>query len=171
MDKMRSEWQSWLKTMASENDAERPSMQQLGANLSQMAPYLDHTLKWYRKDCGGTMIHGDFKTANIFFLDSPPPREDTSPTSSGSVAVCDFQWFGPGLGVQDVMYLIWTSVDPDVVRQHEQKLLSGYHSALVAALELEGKLTYAGNLSASMLQEQYEVCTLLPHLFPAPYNR
>ena len=39
------------------------------------------------------------------------------------VAACDYQWAGPGLGAVDVMYLLWTSVEPDVVREHEESLL------------------------------------------------
>ena len=39
------------------------------------------------------------------------------------VSVCDFQWCGGGLGVTDVMYLLWTSVQPQVNYEHEEELL------------------------------------------------
>ena len=42
-----------------------------------------------------------------------------------SASACDFQWCGGGIGEQDVMYLLWTSVSPQDLRQHELKLL-GY---------------------------------------------
>ena len=40
-----------------------------------------------------------------------------------SVSACDFQWCGGGIGEQDVMYLLWSSLDPAVVVEQEQKLL------------------------------------------------
>jgi len=39
------------------------------------------------------------------------------------VSACDFQWCGGGLGVTDVMYLLWTSVQPQVVVDQEEELL------------------------------------------------
>lgn len=42
---------------------------------------------------------------------------------SAVVSACDFQWCGGGLGVTDVMYLLWTSVQPQVVFDQEEELL------------------------------------------------
>ena len=39
------------------------------------------------------------------------------------VGVCDWQWAGAGLGAVDVMYLLWTSVEPGIVCEHEAELL------------------------------------------------
>lgn len=39
------------------------------------------------------------------------------------VGVCDWQWAGGGFGALDVMYLLWTSVEPNVVHEHEAELL------------------------------------------------
>ena len=43
--------------------------------------------------------------------------------SNASVGVCDFQCCGGGLGVTDVMYILWTSVQPHVIKGQEEKLL------------------------------------------------
>ena len=40
-----------------------------------------------------------------------------------SVSACDFQWCGGGLAVTDVMYLLWTSVEPAVIHEREDDLL------------------------------------------------
>lgn len=39
------------------------------------------------------------------------------------VSACDFQWCGGGLAVTDVMYLLWTSVQPVVIHEREDDLL------------------------------------------------
>ena len=39
------------------------------------------------------------------------------------VSACDFQWCGGGLGVTDVMYLLWTSVQTQIVFDQEEELL------------------------------------------------
>ena len=64
----------------------------------------------------------------------------TKPAAVGGVQVCacDFQWTGRGLPMQDVAYLLWTSVAPAVVRQHEDELLQGYILDLQAQLQARG---------------------------------
>ena len=54
--------------------------------------------------------------ASSFQQSCPQPVE-------ASVSACDFQWCGGGIGEQDVMYLLWSSLDPAVVVEQEQKLL------------------------------------------------
>eukprot|EP01024_Parvocaulis_polyphysoides_P056072 TRINITY_DN5841_c0_g3_i1.p1 TRINITY_DN5841_c0_g3~~TRINITY_DN5841_c0_g3_i1.p1 ORF type:complete len:444 (-),score=67.10 TRINITY_DN5841_c0_g3_i1:170-1501(-) len=46
------------------------------------------------------------------------------------VAVVDFQWSGWGLPVLDVVYVLFTSVQPDVIKQSEEELLRFYYHAL-----------------------------------------
>jgi hypothetical protein len=70
------------------------------------------------------------------------------------VAACDFQWVGLGLGVQDVAYLLWTSVQPELVQEQEAKLLDWYRGALDSELRLLG---LPGAPPAGVLLEQYEV--------------
>lgn len=70
------------------------------------------------------------------------------------VAACDFQWVGLGLGAQDVVYLLWSSAQPELVREQEAALLNWYQEALNSELQSRGLL---GAPPASVLLEQYEV--------------
>lgn len=160
---------------------------------------------------GRTVIHGDFKTANLFFRQVLESSEESSQVvrllpgpstvrvgwmcaapSDGyfwlmlrrpemlQVCACDFQWTGWGLPMQDVVYLLWTSVEPDVLQQHEGKLLHYYMLELHAQLRshgvhmsdedlnsaaeaasgrVPGDLAHTGvqSLSPSALRRQYEV--------------
>ena len=62
------------------------------------------------------------RTAEVASAAGPDERMDASSTAA-SVSACDFQWCGGGLGVTDVMYLLWTSVQPEVVCKQERVLL------------------------------------------------
>jgi len=105
--------------------AAAPAMATLGRDLASRADELDAGLQALSAPGTGlfTLLHGDFKAANLFF-----------PPGDGSAACVDFQWSGPGCGAVDVAYLLWSSVHPDVLLTHEQELLSHYHASLVAAL-------------------------------------
>ncbi|KAH9261025.1 hypothetical protein BASA81_000729 [Batrachochytrium salamandrivorans] len=54
-----------------------------------------------------TLLHGDFKGENIFFT------KDTS-----RCAVCDFQWTGFGLGVMDIVSLLFSSLPGHLNHDH-----------------------------------------------------
>lgn len=63
-----------------------------------------------------TLLHGDFKGENLFFT------RDTS-----RCAVCDFQWAGFGLGVLDVVSLVFSSLPERLNNEHFLgKLLDRY---------------------------------------------
>ena len=69
--------------------------------LRTWAPYVDALLSSPTQP-GRTILHGDAKSANIAFARSAPP----------SCVLYDFQYCGTGLGVQDVIYFLSTSVPP-----------------------------------------------------------
>ena len=48
-------------------------------------------------------VHGDAKEANV--LETPPPNEGSAPC----IAMCDFQYVGPGCPLQDVCYFLCSS--------------------------------------------------------------
>lgn len=62
-----------------------------------------------------TLVHGDFKTANLFF-----------DAQTGQVTAFDWQWAGVGLGVLDIANLLNTSVGIDALG-HERQLLRHYY--------------------------------------------
>lgn len=121
LDRMESEWE---KTVGSFSEAfpeefSTEHIVKLGSTICALAEELDSKLR--NSQSSITLVHGDFKTANLFFGD-------------GQVSACDFQWTGPGAGVKDVIYLIWTSVDPQVVQLHEEELLNHYYVCLISQL-------------------------------------
>ena len=106
---------------------------------------------------GGTVVHGDFKLANIIF---PPVAEvrDAAMDASGAAtdvvddrgrrrgaqpsapdpAVIDWQWAGPGAAAQDVLYFFATSLSLDALHRADE-LLARYHARLVADLRARGE--------------------------------
>jgi hypothetical protein len=77
------------------------------------------------------------------------------------VAACDFQWAGWGLGIQDVVYLLWSSVQPEVVQAQEELLLEWYRGALDVELRSRG---FSGAPPANMLQAHYQVWGFMHHV-------
>jgi hypothetical protein len=56
-------------------------VQQLASRLEALAQHLDDNLKEARAQTGTTLVHGDFKTANLFFCKASAP-------SFSQTAVC-----------------------------------------------------------------------------------
>jgi hypothetical protein len=95
-----------------------------------------------------TLVHGDFKSANVLF------------SADGSrVGVYDFQYCGAGLGASDIVYLFCSSLDEDVLRQHEQELLQYYHGRLQRYLQQYGR-GGGERYSLQVLQRHYELALL-----------
>lgn len=82
-----------------------------------------------------TLIHGDFKSANLFF------RETTDEDSVLHESVCavDFQYTGHGLGAFDVAYFLYPDARSAWEEDDEGVLLHAYHDAFTEALILHGK--------------------------------
>ena len=92
---------------------------------------------------GGTVVHGDYKLANIIF---PPVTKvygvamdalDVPPTVPDPVVI-DWQWAGPGAAAQDVLYFVATSLSLDALNRADE-LLARYHARLVADLRARGE--------------------------------
>ena len=71
-----------------------------------------------------TLIHGDAKTANLFFKESNGKVE---------CAFIDFQWSGVGLGMADVMYTLTSSSSYEIgsVAQEHEQIIEYYRECLV----------------------------------------
>ena len=80
----------------------------------------------------GTLIHGDYKAANMFLAENEcSTGEDESDGDASSVAVLDFQFTGLGLGAEDVAYVLF----PDAKGHYfesETELLSVYHQEFIS---------------------------------------
>lgn len=104
-----------------EEDASLPAtndLKTLGERMVQHAAYIssclhDATLK--------TLVHGDFKSANLFFE-----------AQTRHVIAFDWQWSGVGLGVMDVANLLNTSVSMSLLHtdDQERELLQFYYDCL-----------------------------------------
>ncbi len=74
-----------------------------------------------------TLTHADYRLDNLLFrsgdaLRNEPPR----------VTAVDWQTLTIRNGAADVAYLLGTSIEPDVRRKHERRLLESFHTQLVA---------------------------------------
>jgi len=127
LEKRKTEFErmtlEWNRTCESFRDVyptifTSPKIKDLAFRLQCIAADLDMLLK--PTDEYKTLVHGDFKTANLFF-------------SSQGVAACDFQWIGEGLGVKDLIYLLYSSVSPHTVLTQEDEFLQYYYNAFVAS--------------------------------------
>lgn len=143
--KMDAEWARWqrgvgpiLPALAADQD-----VRALAPRLRSLAEQLEQQLQTARAAHGSCVLHGDFKAANLFFrvADDLPHQAGGggNPESAASVAACDFQWAGYGLGVQDVAYLLWTSVHEDVMPARERGFVAAYHAALECELRRSGR--------------------------------
>eukprot|EP00039_Didymoeca_costata_P008260 m.109615 g.109615 ORF g.109615 m.109615 type:complete len:778 (+) comp14008_c0_seq1:186-2519(+) len=103
-----------------------------------------------------TIIHGDCKTANIFFRKGVEVTQEMFESRSVPLALIDFQWSGVGLGAQDVIYLLVTSADAKVLNQ-ENELLELYHSTLIKCLQQQG---YKHEYTFEQFLDHYSICCL-----------
>lgn len=88
----------------------------LGARMVQHAGYIHRELVGDSAHGPKTLVHGDFKAANLLF-------------GASGVTAFDWQWTGVGLGAMDVAYLLNTSVGIEAL-EDEQELIRVYYEAL-----------------------------------------
>lgn len=111
---------------------------------------------------GRTLIHGDCKAANILFS-----------ANSSTCALYDFQYVGGGLGAQDIVYFIGTSIDGSILRKKPgaEELLQYYHSELQQALNARGLSAEADSFTLQVLKEQFDVALVDWMRFMAGWGR
>ena len=79
------------------------------------------------------MVHGDFKTANIFFRhgeEEPEMAGEAEP----EIALIDWQWTGPGVAATDIYAFCALSLSDEAVEDYEESVLRVYHGELIAML-------------------------------------
>eukprot|EP01065_Artemidia_motanka_P029754 TRINITY_DN35839_c0_g1_i1.p1 TRINITY_DN35839_c0_g1~~TRINITY_DN35839_c0_g1_i1.p1 ORF type:complete len:416 (+),score=120.76 TRINITY_DN35839_c0_g1_i1:65-1249(+) len=107
--------QSWEKVLKAWPAGELPGT--LGARIHAAAQRLDAHLRRDSKHTG--LIHGDFKSANLFT------------NEAGEVCVVDWQWSGGGKVVRELPYFLWGACDPALASEEgESALLEEYHDEL-----------------------------------------
>jgi len=124
----------WLKSVLS---AEKQSVafdKTVGTRLQAIAEALSDFLS-RQTAIYGTLIHGDYKAANLFFKDDSDTDNNDDSNKCASV---DFQYCGCGLPAEDVAYLLY----PDALGNFtavEESLLHLYHEHLLQQLMAQGK--------------------------------
>lgn len=104
-----------------------------------------------------TLIHGDFKAANMFFTDNDQDE------SAKACAVCDFQFTGPGFGAVDVCNLLFPDARTDY-RHVELELLDWYYDQLEKHMETLGKELASYSKETLVLHYSLVQVDLLAHL-------
>ena len=137
------------------------SLQQLGARMIRQAPMIYHRLV-NTDPALQTVIHGDFKTGNLFFNENPPDapwrpkkQKQEEPTDPKAIII-DWQWSGIGLAAMDVGYLFVTSVDLDTLEK-ETSLMDDYYHTLAQALEAHHQLDIVKDLNYTRAMFQVHV--------------
>jgi thiamine kinase-like enzyme len=138
-------------------DTRQQEFQSIPRSWSQLrgvADQVDAVLKGQRADgsetnCHQTLVHGDFKSANLLW-------------NGGKCCAYDFQYVGKGLGVRDLAYMFASAVDIDVLEADggEEQLLRHYHSALQGELHRHGKADAAQRYSYEVMVAQFEACVV-----------
>ncbi|CAM6106897.1 unnamed protein product [Calypogeia fissa] len=111
---------------------------------------------------GRTLIHGDSKAANILFS-----------ADSSLCALYDFQYVGSGLGAQDLVYFIGTSIQGSILRKKggDEELLEFYYGELKQALNAKGVNVEREHFTLEVLKEQFDVALVDWMRFMAGWGR
>lgn len=111
-----------------------------------------------------TLVHGDFKTSNLFFKRQTTSGTTAAPSADDVVAI-DYQWSGcahSGLG--DVAYLILGGLDAKLLPEHSTVLLEKYYDELRQRLPPTVPYTFAECLEDYDWETLDYVKTALPQL-------
>jgi len=114
------------KTIGQRLQAMADPLRELWQDLTFVQPYI-------------TLIHGDYKAANLFFCACTHEEKEDDDDPQKYVCAVDFQYTGHGLGAFDVAYLLYPDARGAWEEPEEEELLRAYHDALIAALIMYGK--------------------------------
>ena len=115
---------------------------ELGKSLRRDA----HAFHRLSSSCAETVVHGDFKAANII-------RD----ACTGRIKMIDFQWCGPGSPARDLAYYFYTSASREVLAEKD-RFIKLYHDELI------GSLRARGSHEAIMAADTFTIDTLGFHL-------
>mmetsp|Transcript_50711 Transcript_50711/g.122334 ORF Transcript_50711/g.122334 Transcript_50711/m.122334 type:complete len:507 (-) Transcript_50711:249-1769(-) len=119
----------------------------VGRAMVELAQPLCTLFENRAKTSHGTIIHGDYKPANLFFSTDASIDDnglnandgiDTDPSPQHATAV-DFQYTGAGVGAEDVAYLLFPDAHGYVDYEDEQTVLRFYYDTLMEQLQIFGR--------------------------------
>ncbi|KAG0621635.1 hypothetical protein M758_3G036300 [Ceratodon purpureus] len=135
----------------------------IGSDWKTHLPHFQAAAEKLKTDTRGrTLIHGDCKAANILFS-----------ADSSTCALYDFQYVGGGLGAQDLVYFIGTSIDGAILRKNgaHEELLNYYYQELKTALKLRNLNADKDLFTFAVLKSQFEVALVDWMRFMAGWGR
>uniref|UniRef100_A0A7S4J0A3 Aminoglycoside phosphotransferase domain-containing protein n=1 Tax=Odontella aurita TaxID=265563 RepID=A0A7S4J0A3_9STRA len=117
---------------------EKESVIRLGQRMYDMAEYVSEQLTPLVDDEYATIVHGDYKSMNVFLksdLSKDADDVDDDASDDGSAIMIDFSCVGIGLGMSDVgMHIVHAVLPTDLKNGGEEQLLDGYILALEGAV-------------------------------------
>ncbi|CAI5717964.1 unnamed protein product [Peronospora effusa] len=119
---------SWKQVFISELGlSSTAALESLGERMIEEAAYISTCLSVDSNASLSTVVHGDFKSANLFFK-----------SRSREVVAFDWQWSGVGLGAMDVANFLNTSVSISLLAndENELELLHFYYDRLSERLQV-----------------------------------
>ena len=129
-----------------------PRIVQLAERLARLAPWVAEQLDVHPDDPFCTLMHGDYKAANLFLPDPSLPE------GTRTAVPVDWQWAGHGLGMRDVAYHLTHAVEVDALAPEgaEEALVQHYCAELRARLTPEA----AAAFTEEVAMRQYELALL-----------
>eukprot|EP01135_Chromosphaera_perkinsii_P001667 Nk52_evm44s208 gene=Nk52_evmTU44s208 len=132
-------WKQFVENWKGEYDLfKKDDIVKLGERLYSRAEFLDNHVIVDSSSSHRTVVHGDFKTANIFFPRKSSRRGSGKPKGGSNdehaatdIVPIDFQWCGVGLSTMDVAYFICSSLSMECL-EREEDLLKFYYDHLKA---------------------------------------
>ncbi len=117
VDILDTNWKIVCNNFKHESLFSLASIQTLGQRIAEISKQVHDKVESITPK---TLIHGDFKSANIFFKEE-------------NISIIDFQWSGVGSGITDIMYLITSTFNLELGEndfQIEKEFISLYCSEL-----------------------------------------
>ncbi|GFH60489.1 hypothetical protein CTEN210_16965 [Chaetoceros tenuissimus] len=124
---LQTTWENFVKEISPANEElfTKQSIQDLAQRMQNMAEYISNELSPSHKDKYATIVHGDFKSMNVFL----PTTDKDHPV------IIDFASTGLGNPLSDVAMHITHALDPEhLVDGGEEAMVDAYINALNDAL-------------------------------------
>lgn len=119
-DTARAEMLGDMTVSAAEGFIDRYSADLDPEHVSTLRAAAEATETWLQASpTPFSVLHGDYRLDNLLFG-----------RSCDDVSVVDWQTAAVGPPMRDVAYFLGTSLDPGQRRNHEERLVAGYHAAL-----------------------------------------
>jgi hypothetical protein len=152
--------QTRLDELESIDSSRRNKFSCLHPDNSQLAFIIDDRMN-ESSNSSVTLVHGDYKSANILFPRSQSKNSNDNEQNDGC-AVVDFQYCGAGYGMKDVVMLIVSSVSSSTLNKvGEEELLNFYYKEFQKYYQQTRDADSGTNsFTMEIMKKQFELCLL-----------